>query len=127
MGFCWFSNAICLLANLPAVNFIAQSAKDNFGSLLASGVFSMIVFQVILNISMTIGLAPAGVFLTLISYGKSALLTNFIAIGIRAISSQLSPKAKVLETREWFKLLVKLSLLVVIERERRFCLEQRHE
>lgn len=62
---------------------IAQSAKDNFGSLLASGVFSMIVFQVILNISMTIGLAPVtGVPLPWISYGKSALLTNFIAIGI---------------------------------------------
>ena len=62
---------------------IAQSAKDNFGSLLASGVFSMIVFQVILNISMTIGLAPVtGIPLPWISYGKSALLTNFIAIGI---------------------------------------------
>ena len=62
---------------------IAQSAKDNFGSLLASGVFSMIVFQVILNISMTIGLAPVtGVPLPWSSYGKSALLTNFIAIGI---------------------------------------------
>lgn len=62
---------------------IAQNAKDNFGSLLASGVFSMIVFQVILNISMTIGLAPVtGIPLPWISYGKSALLTNFIAIGI---------------------------------------------
>lgn len=62
---------------------IAQSAKDNFGSLLAIGVFSMIVFQVILNISMTIGLAPVtGIPLPWISYGKSALLTNFIAIGI---------------------------------------------
>ena len=62
---------------------IAQSAKDNFGSLLASGVFSMIVFQVILNISMTIGLAPVtGIPLPWISYGKSALLTNFIALGI---------------------------------------------
>jgi len=62
---------------------IAQTAKDNFGSLLASGVFSMIVFQVIINISMTIGLAPvAGIPLPLMSYGRSALLTNFIAIGI---------------------------------------------
>ncbi|PZO54416.1 MAG: rod shape-determining protein RodA [Phormidesmis priestleyi] len=62
---------------------IAQSAKDNFGSLLAIGVLSMIVFQVVINICMTIGLAPiTGIPLPWMSYGRSALLTNFIAIGI---------------------------------------------
>lgn len=62
---------------------IAQNAKDNFGSLLAIGVLSMIVFQVSINIGMTIGLAPVtGIPLPWLSYGRSALLTNFIAIGI---------------------------------------------
>ena len=62
---------------------IAQNAKDNFGSLLAIGVLSMLVFQVIINIGMTIGLAPVtGIPLPLVSYGRSAMLTNFIAIGI---------------------------------------------
>ncbi|HEY9813219.1 MAG TPA: rod shape-determining protein RodA [Candidatus Sericytochromatia bacterium] len=62
---------------------IAQSSKDNFGSLLAIGVLSMIVFQLIVNIGMTIGLAPVtGIPLPWISYGRSALLTNFIALGI---------------------------------------------
>lgn len=62
---------------------IAQTAKDNFGSLLASGVLSMLVFQVAINIGMTIGLAPVtGIPLPWISYGRSAMLTNFIAIGI---------------------------------------------
>ncbi len=62
---------------------IAQNAKDNFGSLLAVGVLSMIVFQTILNICMTTGLAPVtGIPLPWMSYGRSALLTNFIAIGI---------------------------------------------
>lgn len=62
---------------------IAQTAKDNFGSLLTIGVLSMIVFQVIVNISMTIGLAPVtGIPLPWMSYGRSALLTNFIALGI---------------------------------------------
>ncbi|HEY9625936.1 MAG TPA: rod shape-determining protein RodA [Coleofasciculaceae cyanobacterium] len=62
---------------------IAQNAKDNFGSLLAIGVLSMIVFQVLINISMTIGLAPiTGIPLPWISYGRSALLTNFLALGI---------------------------------------------
>ena len=62
---------------------IAQNAKDNFGSLLASGVLSMLVFQVIVNIGMTVGLAPVtGIPLPWVSYGRSAMLTNFIAIGI---------------------------------------------
>ena len=43
----------------------------------------MVVFQAIVNISMTIGLAPiTGIPLPWMSYGRSALLTNFIAIGL---------------------------------------------
>ncbi|MEL6139373.1 MAG: FtsW/RodA/SpoVE family cell cycle protein, partial [Cyanobacteria bacterium J06628_6] len=62
---------------------IAQNAKDNFGSLLAIGVLSMIVFQVVINIGMTVGVAPiTGIPLPWMSYGRSALLTNFIALGI---------------------------------------------
>ncbi|HEY9658703.1 MAG TPA: rod shape-determining protein RodA [Allocoleopsis sp.] len=62
---------------------IAQNAKDNFGSLLAIGVLSMIVFQVLINIGMTIGLAPVtGIPLPWLSYGRASLLTNFIALGL---------------------------------------------
>jgi rod shape determining protein RodA len=62
---------------------VAQNAKDNFGSLLAVGVLSMIVFQVLVNVGMTIGLAPiTGIPLPWLSYGRSALLTNFVAIGL---------------------------------------------
>ena len=62
---------------------IAKSSKDNFGSLLAAGVLSMIIFQVIVNISMTVGLAPiTGITLPWLSYGRSSLLVNFMAIGL---------------------------------------------
>ncbi|ABB57134.1 rod shape-determining protein RodA [Synechococcus elongatus] len=62
---------------------IATSARDNFGSLLAIGVLSMLVFQIVINIAMTIGLGPVtGIPLPWLSYGRSALLANFIAIGI---------------------------------------------
>ena len=62
---------------------VAQTAKDNFGSLLAIGVLSMIMFQVIVNVGMTVGLAPvAGIPLPWMSYGRSAMLTNFISLGI---------------------------------------------
>ncbi|WGV26471.1 rod shape-determining protein RodA [Halotia branconii] len=62
---------------------IAQTAKDNFGSLLAIGVLSMIVFELLVNVGMTVGLAPvAGIPLPWMSYGRSAMLTNFISLGI---------------------------------------------
>ncbi|HAA32498.1 MAG TPA: rod shape-determining protein RodA, partial [Cyanobacteria bacterium UBA8553] len=49
---------------------IAQNAKDNFGSLLAIGLLSMMVFQTVVNIGMNIGLAPiTGIPLPLLSYG----------------------------------------------------------
>ena len=62
---------------------IALAAKENFGSLLAIGVLCMIFFQVIVNIGMTIGLGPVtGLPLPWMSYGRSAMLMNFIAIGL---------------------------------------------
>jgi rod shape determining protein RodA len=62
---------------------VAQNAKDNFGSLIAIGVMAMIFFQVMVNICMTIGLAPVtGIPLPWMSYGRSAMLANFIAIGL---------------------------------------------
>jgi rod shape determining protein RodA len=62
---------------------IALTSKDNFGSLLAIGFLSMIVFQIVVNIGMNIGIAPVtGIPLPWISYGRSALLKNFIAIGL---------------------------------------------
>ena len=63
--------------------WIANQAKDNFGSLLAIGVLAIIAFQVVVNISMTIGLAPiTGIPLPWMSYGRSSLLSSFIAIGL---------------------------------------------
>ncbi len=63
--------------------WIANHAKDNFGSLLAIGVLAMVAFQIIINISMTIGLAPiTGIPLPWMSYGRSALLSKFLAIGL---------------------------------------------
>ncbi|CCH67710.1 Bacterial cell division membrane protein [Richelia intracellularis HH01] len=62
---------------------IAQTASDNCGSLLAAGVLSMILFQTVVNIGMTIGLVPvAGIPLPWMTYGRSAMLTNFIGIGL---------------------------------------------
>lgn len=72
---------------------VANSASDNFGALICIGICAMVSFQTVVNIGMTIGLAPiTGIPLPWLSYGRSALLTNFIAIGIaEAIAAQSKP------------------------------------
>jgi len=50
---------------------------------LAVGITSMFFWQVIINIGMTMGLAPVvGVPLPFISYGGSSVLTTAIGIGL---------------------------------------------
>jgi rod shape determining protein RodA len=74
---------------------IAQSAKDEFGSLIAVGVFSMIIFQVSINIGMTINLAPVtGIPLPWLSHGNAALLMNFLAIGLVESVANFRQKSK---------------------------------
>jgi rod shape determining protein RodA len=75
---------------------IAQNSKDNFGSLLAIGVLSMLLFQMMVNVGMTIGLAPVtGIPLPWMSYGRSALLTNFIAIGlVESVANHRHPRSR---------------------------------
>lgn len=62
---------------------IAGAAKDNFGTLLATGITSMLTFHVLVNVGMTAGIMPVtGIPLPLMSYGVSALTTNMVSIGI---------------------------------------------
>ena len=62
---------------------IAESARDNFGYLLAIGVIAMLFFQFLVNVGMNIGVMPvAGVPLPFLSYGGSAMITVLMAIGI---------------------------------------------
>lgn len=62
---------------------IAKNARDGFGSFLVMGVTAMIAFHTIENIGMNIGLLPVtGVPLPFISQGASAMLTNYMAVGI---------------------------------------------
>ncbi|MFR8762167.1 MAG: FtsW/RodA/SpoVE family cell cycle protein, partial [Megasphaera lornae] len=57
--------------------------KDPFGMLLATGIVSMWVFQLLVNIGMTCGIMPVtGIPLPFMSYGVSALTTNMMALGI---------------------------------------------
>lgn len=94
-----FVGSICVLIVFWLICWrlivIAGKAKENFGSLLAIGMLSMIAFQAILNISMTVGIAPiTGIPLPWMSYGRSSLLTNFIALGLVESVANYRPKKR---------------------------------
>lgn len=58
-------------------------APDTYGRLLVTGTLAMILFQLVINVGMNLGLLPvAGLPLPFISYGNSALLTAMIGVGI---------------------------------------------
>ena len=62
---------------------IAINNTDPFARLLASGIIAMFAVEVLVNISMTLGLMPiTGLTLPLISYGGSSLLVCAIALGL---------------------------------------------
>jgi len=61
----------------------AHRAQDPFGSLLCAGIVSLVGFHVLVNVGMTVGLAPiTGIPLPFLSHGGSALITNLAATGI---------------------------------------------
>jgi rod shape determining protein RodA len=62
---------------------ILVMAKDSFGSLVAAGVVAMLMFQVFVNVGMSIGIMPiTGVTLPLMSYGGSSVITTLLAMGL---------------------------------------------
>ena len=63
----------------------ALLSSDFFGTLLAVGVLGIFAFQVFENIGMTMGIMPiTGIPLPFMSYGGSAIIASFIAIGLVA-------------------------------------------
>lgn len=62
---------------------IAWNNTDPFARLIAVGILTMLMVQVIVNTCMTVGLMPiTGLTLPLVSYGGSSLIVNIMAIGI---------------------------------------------
>lgn len=68
---------------LYRIFIIAQRAEDLFGRMLATGVFSHIALQVVMNIAVVTGAMPnTGVTLPFISYGGTATIFLLIEIGM---------------------------------------------
>lgn len=63
--------------------YIAKTAKDNIGALVASGITGILLFHMTENIGMVMGLLPiTGVPLLFVSYGGSSMMTSYILLGI---------------------------------------------
>ena len=61
----------------------ATLARDQVGTLICVGVLAMLVFEVFENIGMTLGIMPvAGIPLPFMSYGGSAEVAAFAAVGL---------------------------------------------
>jgi len=72
-------------------------AKNFYGALVAGGITAMLMFQVFVNVGMTIGIMPiTGIPLPLVSYGGSSVITTLMAIGLlQSIHAQARDMAAV--------------------------------
>jgi rod shape determining protein RodA len=62
---------------------ILTMSKNFYGALVAGGITAMLMFQVFVNVGMTIGIMPiTGIPLPLMSYGGSSVLTTLMAVGL---------------------------------------------
>jgi len=68
---------------LGRILVVARYACDDFGTLIAVGVFSFLLSQVFINIGMNLGIMPiTGIPLPLVSYGGSSLWVTMMALGL---------------------------------------------
>jgi rod shape determining protein RodA len=62
---------------------IAGQARDRTGILIVTGIASLVLFHVVVNVGMTLGMVPPiGIPLPLVSYGGSSALSTFAALGL---------------------------------------------
>ena len=63
--------------------YLAWFTRDKFGRLIIIGVMGMLLFHVLENIAMTLGLMPiTGIPLPFLSYGGSNMMTNMGGVGL---------------------------------------------
>jgi rod shape determining protein RodA len=62
---------------------IVTTASDLFGAIVAAGIVFAFLFQVFVNVGMTMGIAPiTGIPLPFVSVGGSAMISNLAGIGV---------------------------------------------
>ncbi len=62
---------------------IVTLARDQFSAIVAGGIVAMLLFEVFINVGMTMGIAPiTGIPLPFVSVGGSSMIANLAAIGV---------------------------------------------
>lgn len=62
---------------------IAKRSKDKFGKYMVIGIVTMMIFHILQNMGMNIGITPiTGIPLPFMSYGGSSLISNVISIAL---------------------------------------------
>ncbi|MCL5734522.1 MAG: rod shape-determining protein RodA [Actinobacteria bacterium] len=82
-----FMGAVLLLGLFAVIIWrafrIVRMSDDMYGSLIAAGIAGVLVFQVFVNVGMTIGIMPVtGIPLPFVSFGSSSLVVFLMAIGL---------------------------------------------
>jgi rod shape determining protein RodA len=82
-----FVGTLCVLGLYALIVYrclvVAIGSPDKEGMLIAGGVFTMFLFQVLVNVGMTMGIMPVtGIPLPFLSYGGTALIVNGFCVGL---------------------------------------------
>ena len=76
---------------------IMTLSKNLYGTLIAGGIAAMLMFQVFVNVGMSLGIMPiTGIPLPLMSYGGSSVIATFLALGFLQsihVQARLSQKS----------------------------------
>ena len=89
---------LCYFFLLVRILVIAQNSQSSFGKLVCYSVFSLLLFQIFINIGMNMGIMPVtGITLPLVSYGGSSLLATLICLGIVESVARLQKRESTIE------------------------------
>ncbi|HWG55162.1 MAG TPA: rod shape-determining protein RodA [Gaiellaceae bacterium] len=62
---------------------VVTAARDAFGAIVAGGIVMAFLFQVFVNVGMTMGIAPVtGIPLPFVTVGGSSMVVNLVAVGV---------------------------------------------
>lgn len=74
---------VILLAIVGRIIYVGMKSPDYMNRLICLGIASMLLFQILINVGVCLGLIPViGLALPFISYGGSSILTSFVAMGV---------------------------------------------
>ena len=80
---------------LPGGLRVVTVAGDLYGAMVAGGIVFAFLFQIFVNVGMTMGIAPVtGIPLPFVTVGGSSMVANLVAIGVlQAIHARGRPDA----------------------------------